>query len=149
MPAHGPQSTAAKEQPAPAAKKTATFAPLTGSNPGNDSRGYDFGVFDLPDRAEIPRGTDGKETETIEIRNFGRHVRAQVENALNRSPQEGFNALFRAIGTARGAELMSAPALKKFEELGHGFLSSKNPKLFFTTELVSFLNSLTPEKRKK
>jgi hypothetical protein len=39
--------------------------------------------------------------------------------------------------------------LKKFKELGDGFLSAKNPKLFFTNELVSFFNGLAPTKRGK
>jgi hypothetical protein len=144
-----PQSTAAKQKPAPAAKEPPTFAPLTGSNPGNDSRGYDLGSFKLPERVEIPKHGDEGATETIHLRDWGKHIRAGVEDALNRSPQEGFNRLFHAIGSAEGLQIMSAPALKKFKELGDGFLSAKNPKLFFTNELVSFFNGLAPTKRGK
>ena len=138
LPGHGPMSTAAKGQP----------APQSGNSPASDSgsRGYDFSSFHLPEEIEIAK--DGKETETIEIRNFGRHVRGQVEHALNRSPQEGINALFRSIGAAQGSGLMAGPTLARFKELGQGFLHSKNPKLFFTMELVSFLNGLAPERRK-
>ena len=144
-----PQSTAAKQKPAPAAKEPPTFAPLTGSNPGNDSRGYDLGSFKLPERVEIPKHGDEGATETIHLRDWGKHIRAGVEDALNRSPQEGFNRLFHARGSAEGLQIMSAPALKKFKELGDGFLSAKNPKLFFTNELVSFFNGLAPTKRGK
>ncbi|MGC2637043.1 MAG: hypothetical protein WA294_07675 [Acidobacteriaceae bacterium] len=130
------QSTEAKQKPASAAKTEPS------------ATGYDLSSFHLPEVVELPRMDLKEATEKIQAKDFGRHMRGQVEAALNRSNQEGFNTLFHAIGTAQGMQLMPAPALKRFEELGQGFLKSKNPKLFFTTELVSFLNSLTPEKRK-
>ncbi len=151
-------------QPAPTAKEPASkFSirkssasdtppnmPLVGSNPGNNARGYDLSAFGLPEKVEMPKyGSDGKETETVHVRDWGRKVRADVEAALNRSPQEGFNRLFHAIGSAEGLQLMSPSALTKFKQLGQGFLAAKNPRLFFTTELVSFFNSLAPTKRSK
>ncbi len=138
-------------QPAPTAKKQMPDnVPLTGSNSGNDGRGYPLDIFNLPEKVEQPKyGSDGKETETVHVRDWGRKVRADVEAALNRSPQEGFNRLFHAIGSAEGLEILSPSALTKLKQLGDGFLSAKNPKLFFTTELATFFNSLTPEKRKK
>lgn len=145
LPATGPQSAA--EKPAPAVKKT---APPDGSNPGT-KRGYDLSVFDLPEQIEIPQRTrDGREaTEKIHIRDFGKHVRAQVEDALSSSPEEAAKSLFWSIGAAQGASLMPAPVLKEFEGLGLGFAASKNPKVFFSKNVVPFLNSLRPEKRRK
>ena len=146
LPATEPQSAA--EKPAPAVKKT---APPDGSNPGT-KRGYDLSVFDLPEQIEIPQHTkDGKEaSEKIHVRDFGKHVRAQVENAMTHgSPEEAAKSLFWSIGTAQGASLMPAPVLKEFEGLGLGFAASKNPKVFFSKNVVPFLKSLRPEKRRK
>lgn len=111
--------------------------------------GYDLSKLNLPEVVELPRMDLKEATEKIRVKDWGRHVRGQVEAALNRSDREGFNTLFHAIGSAKGLGLLAGPALHRFEELGQGFLHSKNPKLFFTTELVSFLNALSPERRKK
>jgi hypothetical protein len=120
------------------------------SAPASSPGGYDLSVFDLPEVIEIPRRTaDGKAaSEKIHIRDFGKHVRGQVENALTHSsPEEGVKALYWAIGTAQGASLMPAPVLKQFSELGLGFAASKNPKVFFSKSVIPFLNSLMPGKR--
>jgi len=135
----------AKEQPAPQSGNSVSSAPASSSG------GYDLSVFDLPEEIEIPQRTkDGKgATEKIHVRDFGKHVRAQVENAMTHgSPEEGVKALYWAIGTAQGASLMPAPVLKQFSELGLGFAASKNPKVFFSKSVIPFLNSLTPGKRR-
>jgi hypothetical protein len=135
-----------KGQPAAQSRNSTSSAP--DSSPG----GYDLSVFDLPEQIVIPQRTkDGKvASEKIHIRDFGKHVRAQVENAMTYgSPEEGVKALYWAIGTAQGASLMPAPALKQFSELGLGFAASKNPKVFFSKSVIPFLNSLTPGKRGK
>ncbi len=126
----------AQDQPAPQSKGN--------TGPVPDGR-YDLSKCNLPESVEIPGG-DGK-PQKILIKDFGNHTRVQVEAALNRSDQAGVNALFRAIGTAKGSGLLSGPALERFNELGQGFLKSENPKLFFDLKVVSFLNGLNPEKR--
>ncbi|MGA2250998.1 hypothetical protein [Terracidiphilus sp.] len=137
---------AAKEQRAPQSSNS-----NISSAPASSSTGYDFSKLDLPEAIEIPQRTkDGKEaTEKIHVRDFGKHVRAKVEDALSSSPEEAAKSLFWSIGTAQGASLMPAPVLKQFEELGLGFAASKNPKVFFSKNVVPFLNSLRPEKRRK
>jgi hypothetical protein len=113
--------------------------------------GFNLAVFDLPEKIELPQRTlDGKErTEKVHVRKFGSHVRARVEDAFRISPEEGVNTLHWYIGTAKGASLMDAPTIKRFEELGKGFSESKDPKVFFGTSVSPFLNSLSPTKRRK
>jgi len=150
LPKTGPQSAAGK--PAPAVKKTATPAPPAGSNSGNDSRGYDLSSFHLPETVEIPKhSTDGKEaTETIYIRDLGKHVRAQVEDALRVSPESAVTALHWQIGTAKGASLMDESTLEHFQKLGSEFAASKpkDRKGYFQKSIVPFLNGLTAGKRR-
>jgi hypothetical protein len=120
------------------------------SVPASSSGGYDLSVFNLPEEIEIPQRTkDGKEASArIHIRDFGKHVRKQVEDALNYgSPEAGVKALYWAIGTAQGASLMPAPVLKQFSELGSALAASKNPKVFFSKSVIPFLNSLKPQRR--
>ena len=129
----------AKEQPAP--------------QKGNDSSagGYDLSVFDLPEKIEIPMRTkDGKEaSEVVHVRDFGKHVRKQVENALDGGkPGDAAAALHWQIGVAQGASLMPESTMKQFTELGQGFAASKNPQAYFQKNLIPFLNSLTPKRRK-
>ena len=112
--------------------------------------GYNLSVFDLPEKIEVPvRSKDGKEaSEVVHVRDFGKHVRKQVEDAMDHSPEDGLRAMYFAIGTAKGASLMPAQTMKQFEELGQGFAASKNPKVFFSKSVIPFLNSLTPKRRK-
>jgi hypothetical protein len=114
--------------------------------------GYNLAVFDLPEKIEIPaRSVDGRErTEKIHVRDFGKHVRKQVENALDGGkPGDAAAALHWQIGVAQGASLMPESTMKQFTELGQGFAASKNPKVFFSKNIIPFLNSLTPSKRRK
>ena len=113
--------------------------------------GYNLSVFDLPEKIEVPvRSKDGKEaSEVVHVRDFGKHVRKQVENALDGGkPGDAAAALHWQIGVAQGASLMPAQTMKQFEELGQGFAASKNPKVFFSKSVIPFLNSLTPKRRK-
>jgi len=133
-----------KEQSAPQSRNSGS------SVPASSSGGYDLSVFDLPEQIEIPQRTkDGKvASEKIHVRDFGKHVRAQVENAMTHgSPESGVKALYWAIGTAQGASLMPAPVLKQFSELGSALAASKNPKVFFSKSVIPFLNSLKPQRR--
>jgi hypothetical protein len=106
-------------------------------------------VFDLPEKIEIPvRSKDGKEaSQKIHIRDFGKHVRKQVEASLNHSPEEGVKAMYWAIGTAQGASLMPESTMKQFTELGKGLSAAKDAKVFFSKSIIPFLNSLTPKRR--
>jgi hypothetical protein len=112
--------------------------------------GYDLSVFDLPEQIVIPQRTkDGKEaSQKIHVRDWGKHTRKQIEDAMDHSPEDGLSAMYFAIGTAKGASLMPAQTMKQFEELGQGFAASKNPKVFFSKSVIPFLNSLTPKRRK-
>jgi len=132
----------------------AQAAPQRGNSSAPDSSpgGYDLSVFDLPEKIEIPQRTlDGRQaTEKIYIRDFGKHIRARVQDALDRGkPGAAAAALHWQIGVAQGASLMPAQTMKQFEELGQGFAASKNPKVFFSKNVIPFLNSLTPNKRRK
>jgi hypothetical protein len=113
--------------------------------------GYNLAVFDLPEKVEIPMRTkDGKEaSEVVHVRDFGKHVRKQVENALDGGkPGDAAAALHWQIGVAQGASLMPESTMKQFTELGQGFAASKNPQAYFQKNLIPFLNSLTPKRRK-
>ena len=120
--------------------------------PDSGSRGYDLSRLDLPERIEIPKhSTDGKEaTETIYIRDLGKHVRAQVEDALRVSPESAVTALHWQIGTAKGASLMDESTLEHFQKLGSEFAASKpkDRKGYFQKSIVPFLNGLTAGKRR-
>jgi hypothetical protein len=126
------------------------------ASPGNSTSsapasGYNLAVFDLPEKIEIPQRTlDGRQaTEKIYIRDFGKHVRKQVEDAIDRGkPGAAAAALHWQIGVAQGASLMPAQTMKQFEELGQGFAASKNPQAYFQKNLIPFLNTLTPKRRK-
>ncbi|MGA2833684.1 MAG: hypothetical protein ABSE55_11500 [Terracidiphilus sp.] len=131
----------------------AQAAPQRGNSSAPDSSpgGYDLSVFDLPEKIEIPQRTlDGRQaTEKIYIRDFGKHVRKQVEDAIDRGkPGAAAAALHWQIGVAQGASLMPAQTMKQFEELGQGFAASKNPQAYFQKNLIPFLNTLTPKRRK-
>jgi hypothetical protein len=133
----------AKEQPAPQPNSAS-------SKPNPSPGGYDLSVFDLPEKIEVPQRTlDGRQaTEKIYIRDFPKHIRVRVEDALDRGkPGEAAAALHWQIGVAKGAGLMPAPTLKQFEELGQEFTASKNPKVFFSKSVIPFLNSLSPKRR--
>jgi hypothetical protein len=160
----------AKEQPGPAKGNSTSSAPPGGydlkifnlppageaSHSGGrtssaPASGYDLSVFDLPEKIEIPQRTlDGRQaTEKIYIRDFGKHVRKQVEDAIDRGkPGAAAAALHWQIGVAQGASLMPESTMKQFEELGKGFAASKDPKVFFGKSVIPFLNSLTPKRRK-
>jgi hypothetical protein len=132
----------------------AQAAPQRGNSsaPDSSSGGYDLAVFGLPEKIEIPaRSVDGRErTEVVHVRDFGKHVRAQVENALDRGkPGDAAAALHWQIGVAQGASLMPESTMKEFTELGKGFAASKNPQAYFQKNLIPFLNSLSPTKRRK
>ncbi len=132
----------AKGQPAPQSGNS-----NASSAPASSTTGYNLAVFDLPESVEIPK--DGEENETIEIRNFGRHVRARVEDALRVSPESAVTALHWQIGTAKGASLMDDATMKRFEHLGSGFSQAKDRKAYFQKSIVPFLNGLTAGKRRK
>ena len=120
------------------------------SVPASSSGGYNLDVFNLPEKILIPvRSKNGQEaSEVVHVRDFGKHVRKQVEDAMTHSPEDGLNAMYFAIGTAKGSSLMPEPTMKQFEELGQGFAASKNQKVFFGKSVIPFLNSLTPKRRK-
>jgi hypothetical protein len=112
--------------------------------------GYNLAVFDLPEKIEIPMRTkDGKEaSEVVHVRDFGKHVRKQVENALDGGkPGDAAAALHWQIGVAQGSKLMSGPTLERFQKLGTDFAASKNPQAYFQKNLIPFLNNLNPAKR--
>ncbi len=163
----------AKQQQAPqsgSSKSSAPdSAPLTGSKGGNDSPGYDLGKFDLPklgqpakastgtgydlskfglpENAALPLyGGKGAE-ETICLRDWGGHVKREVNQAWNHSPQQAFNAFYHSIGTAEGLGFLSGPTLTKLKELGGQLIAAKNPRLFFDTHVVSVLNGLRTSKK--
>jgi hypothetical protein len=138
--------------PATSAVNSPAKSPMTGTDPNSSSRGYDLSVFDLPEKIEIPQRTkDGKEaSEKIHIRDFGKHVRAQVEDALNyAAPESAVTALYWQIGCAKGAGLMDEATLERFEKLGAEFAASKDRKAYFRGHITPFLNSLTAARRKK
>src|ERR1017187_7429896 len=112
--------------PATSAINSPAKSPIIGTN--SSSRGYDLSVFDLPEEIEIPQHTkDGKgATERIKIRDFGKHVRTRVGDALNYgSPESAVTALYWQIGCAKGAGLMDKPTLERFEKLGAEFAAPK------------------------
>jgi len=130
----------------------AQAAPQRGNSSAPDSSpgGYDLSVFDLPDKIEIPQRTlDGRQaTEKIYIRDFGKHIRARVQDALDRGkPGAAAAALHWQIGVAQGSKLMSGPTLERFQKLGTDFAASKNPQAYFQKNLIPFLNNLKPAKR--
>ena len=131
----------------------AQAAPQRGNSSAPDSSpgGYDLSVFDLPEKIEIPQHTlDGRQaTEKIYIRDFGKHIRARVQDALDRGkPGAAAAALHWQIGVAQGSKLMSGATLERFQKLGTDFAASKNPQAYFQKNLIPFLNTLTPKRRK-
>jgi hypothetical protein len=141
--------SAFKLPPGPA---KAQAAPQRGNSSAPDSSpgGYDLSVFDLPEKIEIPQRTlDGRQaTEKIYIRDLGKHIRARVQDALDRGkPGAAAAALHWQIGVAQGSKLMSGPTLERFQKLGTDFASSKNPQAYFQKNLIPFLNNLKPAKR--
>ena len=131
----------------------AQAAPQRGNSSAPDSSpgGYDLSVFDLPEKIEIPQHTlDGRQaTEKIYIRDLGKHIRARVQDALDRGkPGAAAAALHWQIGVAQGSKLMSGATLERFQKLGTDFAASKNPQAYFQKNLIPFLNTLTPKRRK-
>jgi hypothetical protein len=159
----------AKAQPGPAKGNSTSSAPAGGydlrvfklppageaSHSGTrtssaPASGYNLAIFDLPEKIEIPaRSVDGRErTEKIHIRDFGKHIRARVQDALDRGkPGDAAAALHWQIGVAQGSKLMSGPTLERFQKLGTDFGASKNPQAYFQKNLIPFLNNLKPAKR--
>jgi len=130
----------------------AQAAPQRGNSSAPDSSpgGYDLSVFDLPEKIEIPQRTlDGRQaTEKIYIRDLGKHIRARVQDALDRGkPGAAAAALHWQIGVAQGSKLMSGATLERFQKLGTDFAASKNPQAYFQKNLIPFLNTLKPAKR--
>jgi len=130
----------------------AQAAPQRGNSSAPDSSpgGYDLSVFDLPEKIEIPQHTlDGRQaTEKIYIRDLGKHIRARVQDALDRGkPGAAAAALHWQIGVAQGSKLMSGATLERFQKLGTDFAASKNPQAYFQKNLIPFLNTLKPAKR--
>jgi hypothetical protein len=122
----------------------------TSSAPDSSPGGYDLSVFDLPEKIEIPQHTlDGRQaTEKIYIRDLGKHIRARVQDALDRGkPGAAAAALHWQIGVAQGSKLMSGATLERFQKLGTDFAASKNPQAYFQKNLIPFLNTLKPAKR--
>jgi hypothetical protein len=130
----------------------AQAAPQRGNSSAPDSSpgGYDLSVFDLPEKIEIPQHTlDGRQaTEKIYIRDLGKHIRARVQDALDRrGPGAAAAALHWQIGVAQGSKLMSGATLERFQKLGTDFAVAKNPQAYFQKNLIPFLNTLKPAKR--
>jgi hypothetical protein len=112
--------------------------------------GFNLAVFDLPEKIEIPQHTlDGRQaTEKIYIRDLGKHIRARVQDALDRrGPGAAAAALHWQIGVAQGSKLMSGATLERFQKLGTDFAVAKNPQAYFQKNLIPFLNTLKPAKR--
>ncbi len=153
-------------QPAPTAKEPASKfsirksgasdtppkAPMTGPPLDSGSRGYDLSIFDLAEAVTIPqRSKTGKEeTATVHVKDFGAHVRSQIQSAFDYgSPREAVLSMYWQLGAAKGLKLMDDATMAQFEKLTEGFSTAKEPQAYFQKHIIPFLSGLTAIKRKK
>lgn len=89
-------------------------------------------------------------TERLLVRDFGPHVAAKLETAMNtgylrkHSPAQ---VLRHYVGCAQGAQLMDEQALKRFDTLASEFEAEPEKQQFFEMVVRPYLLTLTPRRR--
>jgi hypothetical protein len=94
-------------------------------------------------------------TEKLHVRDFGSHVAAKIESAMDRMPYlrsgEQVTApgvLFHYAAAARGAQLMDEGSLKRLTKLAEEFQEESEKREFFSQVVRPYLLSLSPERRR-
>ncbi len=89
-------------------------------------------------------------TERLHIRDFGGHVTAKLESAMNtgylrqQSPAQVFK---HYVAVAKGASLMDEQALKRMETLASEFESEPEKQQYFEMVVRPYLVTLQPKRR--
>ena len=90
-------------------------------------------------------------TETFLLRDFGPHVAAKLESAMNASylrRQNPGQVLRHYAACARGASLMDEAALRRMDDLANDFEKEPETRQFFAQVVRPYLLTLAPTKKR-